>query len=56
MGCYSSGDHQMEDATDGSVPKATGSQEQHSGKPAQDLNMQQQDALIDEVLDLALSS
>ena len=53
MGCYSSGDHQMEDAIDGSVPKATGSQDQHSGKPAQDLNQQQQDALIDEVLDLA---
>ena len=48
-----SGDHQMEDATDGSVPKAAGSQDQHSSKPAQDLNQQQQDALIDEVLDLA---
>jgi len=47
------GDHQMEDATDGSVPKAAGSQDQHSSKPAQDLNQQQQDALIDEVLDLA---
>ena len=43
----------MEDAIDGYVPKATGSQDQHSGKPAQDMNKKQQVVLIDDALDIA---
>jgi len=42
-----SGDHQMEDATNGSSPKAADSHDQHSGKSAQGMNPQQQAMLID---------
>ena len=48
-----SGDHQMEDATNGSAPKAADSHDQHSGKSAQGMNPQQQAVLIDETLDKA---
>ena len=48
-----SGDHQMEDATNGSTPKAVDSHDQHSGKSTQGMNPQQQAVLIDETLDKA---